>query len=319
MKGPLPPLNALRAFEAAGRHASFKNAAKELHLTPAAISHQVRALEEYLGVQLFRRRNRALELTEAAKVCLPKLREGFDCLSEAMERLRAGEQTRILEVQAAPTLAAKWLMPRLHRFIAAHPDIDVRISAATRLIDFVRKDPAGDVEQNLPVGDDDLCIRFGTGDYPNFRVDKLFPVSITPMCSPRLLQGERALRQPDDLRHHTLLHDDATYLHGGGSNWEAWLKAAGVDSVDTARGMRFSQTALALEAAADGSGAVLATPIMAASDLASGRLVIPFALSLPSDFAYYVVCAEANRDRPAVNMFRDWLLQEAKEADPVTS
>lgn len=312
MKSRLPPLNALRAFEAAGRHASFKKAAAELHLTPAAISHQVKALEDYLGIRLFQRRNRALELTDAAKECLPTLTEGFDRLSQAIARMRAGEQTRTLEVRAAPTFAVKWLMPRLHRFIATRRDINVRISASTQSIDFLRREPAGDVEHNLPADDADLSIRFGTGDYPGFRVDKLFPVSITPMCSPRLLHGERALRHPDDLRHHALFHDDAMYLKGGESNWAAWLAAAGVAEVGAARAIRFGQTALALEAAADGAGVALAPPIVAAPDLASGRLVMPFALSLPSDFGYYAVSAEARRGRRAVGAFRDWLLEEAK-------
>lgn len=307
----LPPLNGLRAFEAAARHLSFQKAAEELHVTPAAISHQVKGLEEHLGVQLFRRGNRVLELTDAAKLCLPKLQEGFDCLREAMERLRSEEDTTTLEVRVAPSLAAKWLMPRLHRFISAHPAIDVRISADTQLIDLSERSAPGGKEQSTRAGDADLCIRFGAGHYPGYRVEKLFDVSLLPMCSPKLLEGEHAIRSPEDLRHHTLLHDDVVYFEHGGSNWEVWLNAAGVESVDAARGAHFNHTALALEAAVDGSGVVLATPIVAAPDLASGRLVRPFALSLPSDFAYYVISPESRADAPAIALLRNWLLDEA--------
>ena len=301
----LPPLNGLRAFEAAARHLSFQKAAEELHVTPAAISHQIKGLEENLGVQLFHRGNRVLELTDGARLCLPKLQEGFDCLREAIERLRSEQDTVTLEVGVAPSLAAKWLMPRLHRFIAAHPEIDVRIFADAHLIDYSERGPG------TPSGDGDVCIRFGTGHYSGYRADKLFDVSLLPMCSPKLLEGEHALREPEDLRHHTLLHDGVAYFEHGGTNWEVWLKAAGVEGVDAARGAHFNHTALALEAAVDGSGVVLATPIVAASDLASGRLIRPFALSLPSDFSYYVISQEAKADAPAVASFRDWLFEEA--------
>lgn len=306
----LPPLNGLRAFEAAARHLSFQKAAEELHVTPAAISHQVKGLEEHLGVQLFRRGNRALELTDAARLCLPKLQEGFDCLREAVERLLSEKDTTTLEVRVAPSLAAKWLMPRLHRFISAHPDIDVRIAADSQLIDVSERSSAGK-EHGTPAGDADLCIRFGAGHYFGYRVDKLFDVSLLPMCSPKLLEGEHPLRTPDDLRHHTLLHDDVVYFDRGASNWEVWLEAADVKNVDAARGAHFNHTALALEAAADGSGVVLATPVVAAADLASGRLVRPFALSLPSDFAYYAISPETRADAPAVARFREWLFEEA--------
>lgn len=313
MNSRLPPLNALRAFEAAARHLSFTRAAEELHVTPAAISHQIKALEEHLGVLLFRRLNRALELTEVAQDCLPKLREGFACLAEAIERVRTHEKVGTLSVSVAPSFAAKWLMPRLHRFVTAHPDIDVRISASTRLIDVTKKNVSASLEQvDLRMEDSDICIRFGTGKYPGFRVDKLFSVSVIPMCSPKLLEGAHPLRRPEDLRHHTLIQYDTVYFDEAKADWDKWMQAAGVKGVDAARGPHFSHAMLALEAAADGLGVVLGIPILAALDLEAGRLIIPFPLSLPLSFAYYVVCAEAACDRPNVAVFRNWLFEEAQ-------
>src|SRR5436305_11401937 len=184
MANRLPPLNALRAFEAAARHLSVKKAAIELNVTPAAVSHQIRMLEDYLGVQLFHRYNRALELTDAARASLPKLREGFDCLVQAVERLRSHVSGGVLTVSAAPSFAARWLMPRLHRFIAAHPEVDVRISARTRLSTQQGRDNA--VERNTLeswLEDSDVAILYGHGDYPDLRVDKLFPLTVAPICS----------------------------------------------------------------------------------------------------------------------------------------
>lgn len=307
----LPPLNALRAFEAAARYLSFVQAAKELHVTPAAISHQVKGLEEDLAVKLFRRQASGLELTTAGRVCLPKLREGFDRLAEAVAQIRASDAPGTLAVSAAPTFATKWLAPRLHRFVAAHPSLDVRINASTRLIDATRNNAAsGEAQPGSPMEDADIAIRFGTGLYPEYRVEKLFAVSVTPMCSQRLLAGERALREPADLRQHVLIHDniqsdDARPL------WQVWLDAAGVEGMDITHGLRFNHAVLALEAAADGLGVALGMPQIAALDLASGRLVAPFALRLPIASAYYLVCASERCERSDVAAFRDWIMQEA--------
>ena len=308
----LPPLNALRAFEAAARHLSFAKAAEDLHVTPAAISHQIKALERYAGVKLFRRRHRAVELTDAARDCLPKLREGFECLLEAAERLRAHDGDETLAVSVAPSLATKWLMPRLYRFVTGHPDVDVRISASTRLIDVRRARIAGSTEQIGPRLDEaDICIRFGTGDYPGFSVARLFPVSVAPMCSPRVANGKPALRRPEDLRNQVLIQDDTIYFDDATSAWDRWLQAAGVPDLETLRGPRFSHASLALEAAADGLGVALSLTVLAKTDLAAGRLVMPFELSLPLVFAYYIVSPAAAADAPNVCSFRDWLLEEA--------
>ena len=229
MASRLPPLNALKAFEAAARHLSVKKAAAELSVTPAAVSHQIKALEDYLGLPLFHRHNRALELTEAARACLPKLREGFDNLAQAVERLRAHRGGGMLTVSAAPSFAARWLMPRLHRFLEAYPDIDVRVSARLRQsADGGRRAATAErATVDTWLADSDVAILYGHGDYPGFRVDKLFPLTITPICSPRLLTDpEHPLLKPEDLRHQMLLHDDTGDLYDGVSFWDLWLKAA---------------------------------------------------------------------------------------------
>ena len=315
----LPPLNALRAFEAAARQASFSRAARELHVSPAAISHQVKALEDLLGVQLFRRRARGLELTHAGRVALPKLRDGFDRLAEAVEQIRATGAPGTLSIDAAPTFAAKWLAPRLHRFVAAHRGLDVRISASTRLIDPPRDEAGvGERHPGQPAHDADLSIRFGSGDYAGMRIDKLLAVSVTPMCGARLLKGDRPLRQPSDLRNQVLIHDNIG-SDDGRPLWQVWLEAAGIEDVDVARGLRFNHSVLALEAAADGLGVALGMPQVAAFDLASGRLIAPLALRLPLASAYYLVCSSERGDRSEVVAFRDWILQEAaRESTPLT-
>lgn len=304
-KGPFS-LNFLRAFEASARHLSFSEAAAELCVTPAAVSQQIRTLEAQLGVRLFHRSKRDLRLTQAATAGLPELLKGLDSLSAAVEQMRGHEQRRVLIVRAAPSLAAKWLVPRLHRFHAAHPDIDVNLQAETGLIDGPRATPAGTHHTLEP----DLEIRFGSGKYPGHRSDKLLSVSAVPLCAPDLCRGERALRRAEDLRHHPLLHDDTSYA--GRLDWAAWLAAAGVDGIDVSRGLRFNHVSLALGAALEGQGVVLSLRPLAAADLAAGRLAIPFGPSLPLDNAYYVVTANEAPRQPASSAFRDWLLAEAK-------
>jgi len=308
----LPPLNALRAFETAARHLSFAMAAKELHVTPAAISHQVKGLEDYFGQRLFRRLKRGLELTRAGQVLLPKLSEGFGRLGDAVAEMRSIEEGT-LAVSAAPSFATRWLAPRLHRFVSAHPELDVRINASTRLID-PNKDPetSGDTVVGSPVEDADIVVRFGTGDYPGFRVDRLLSVAVTPLCSPRLLKGGHALRVPADLKHQVLIHDNVRY-DDGRSLWDAWFEAAGLQDMDTSHGLRFSHALLALEAAADGMGVTMGMPVLAGTDLASGRLIAPLPLSLPLKFAYYIVSGADTAERADVVAFRDWLFAEAKK------
>ena len=312
MSQRLPPLNALKAFEAAARHLSVKKAAVELNVTPAAVSHQIRTLEEYLDLQLFHRYNRALELTDAARACLPKLREGFDCLAQAVERLRTHTSGGMLTVSAAPSFAARWLMPRLHRFIAAHHEIDVRVSARMRRVSVDGKiDVAERATIETWLDDSDVAILYGHGHYPDMDVHRLLSLTITPICSPKLLTGEHPLRTPEDLKHHMLLHDDTGDMYGGESFWGVWLEAAGVTGIDAKRGARFSHAVLALEAAIDAVGVVSSMPSLAAEELASGKLVMPFDLKVPLDSAYYLVCEPHAKTRPSVAAFRDWLIAEA--------
>lgn len=295
------PLNALRAFEAAARHLSFVKAADELHVTPAAISHQVKSLEDFLGVQLFRRLPRGLLLNDVGQLFLPELREGFRHLDRAVERVRESDARGPLTISVAPAFAAKWLVPRLERLSAAYPDIDVRISAGLAVIDFQRDAI-------------DAAIRLGRGRYPGLESTKLFDESVTPMCSPRLLEGDHPLRTPQDLHHHLLLHDDSLDFDASAPKWSTWLKAAGVRDVDPTRGPHFSHPDHSLQAAIDGAGVVLGWRTLAVADLAAGRLIAPFDLALPLDLGFYLVCPEAHVDRAKVVMFRAWLLEEVRMA-----
>lgn len=298
MSRRLPPLNALRAFEAAGRHLSFTRAAEELNVTAAAVSHQVKALEDFLGIALFRRLPRGLLLTEAGQACLPGLSEGFDGLAEAVERARGLEARGVLTVSAPPSLAGKWLVPRLERFREAYPDIDIRVSASMDLVDFARDDV-------------DAALRFGPGRYPGLRVDRLMGEEIFPVCSPTLLAGPHPLRTPEDLRWHTLIHDDSVTRDETFPDWRMWLHAAGVTGVDVSRGPRFSPSSVAIEAAIDGQGVVLGRGVLVKADLAAGRLVKPFELTFPVAFSYSLVCPEATAERPKIVAFRTWVLEEA--------
>lgn len=313
MPRSLPPLNSLRAFEAAARHRSIRKAAHELHVTPAAISQQVKSLEEFLGVRLFRRVSRGLELTPEAEASAGRMREGFEALAGAVELLQARQAAGTVRVIAPPSFASKWLAPRIQRFFEHHPDAHVRIDADAGNID-ARAHAEGDPAHALADGEEhDIAIRFGSGLYPGRRVDRLFGVAATPLCSPRLLEGEHPLRVPTDLRHHRLIHDDTISLEQGGADWSAWLRAAGVRDVDVTRGAHFNHAVLGLTAAIDGAGVVLSYPALASADIASGRLVAPFSLRVPVDFAYYAVSSAEGEIAPAVQAFRDWLVATAAE------
>ena len=302
----LYPLNALRAFEAAARHLSFVKAADELHVTPAAISHQVKGLEEFLGLQLFRRLPRGLLLTDAGQLFLPELREGFTRLDSAVERVCEIDMHGPLMISVAPAFAAKWLVPRLESFGAANPDIDVRISASLAVIDFQRDSF-------------DAAIRLGRGRYPGLTSTRLFDESVTPMCSPRLLEGDHPLQLPDDLRHHVLLHDDSLDFDATAPKWVTWLEAAGVNRTNADRGPHFSHPDHSLQAAIDGAGVVLGWRCLAAADLAVGRLIAPFDLALPMGLGFYFVCPEAYAGRPKIAVLREWLLEEVRRASDPTS
>ena len=298
MSDRLPPLNALRAFEAAARHLSFAKAAAELHVTPSAISHQIKTLEEHLGLQLFRRRNKLILLTDEGQALLPGLRLGFEQLTDAVARARACNMHRVLTISAAPSFAGKWLVPRLDRFRQIQPDIDVRVDANVGLVDFSRADV-------------DVGIRYGLGHYPGLYVDCLMSDEIVPVCSPRLLRGKHRLLEPDDLRHHTLLHIDDITITSGWPDWTMWCNSAGIKEINTYRGPRFSQASLAIQAAQEGHGVMLSSCVLVADDLVAGRLVKLFSSSYPVDFCYYLVCPESHLNNPKVAAFCNWLREEA--------
>ena len=293
------PLNSLRAFEASARHLSFVKAAEELFVTPAAISHQVKRLEEYLGVQLFRRLPRGLLLAETGQVLLSELREVFLQLDKAMERVLERDSRGALTISVAPMFAIKWLVPRLQAFDALHPDIDLRISSSLRMIDFQRDAF-------------DAAVRLGRGQYPGLESVQLFDESVAPMCSPRLLEATDSMLHPDDLRHHVLLHDDSMTFDPEAPNWDTWLEAAGAKQVDASRGPHFGQPDHALQAAIDGAGVVLGWRNVAAEDISAGRLVQPFGLALPLGSGFHLVYPEAHAVRPKIVTFRDWLMEETK-------
>ena len=302
MARPLPPLNALRAFEAAARHLSFTRAAAELNVTPAAVGHQVKALEDLLGVRLFRRLTRALRLTEAGQAALPALVDGFDRLAEAADAMRAHGDSGVLTISVCPSFGAMWLVPRLERFRILHPEIEIRIDGTDRLVDLTRDEA-------------DVALRYGPGGYEGVRVDWLFNRVNTPVCSPALLEGAHPLRAPDDLRHHSLLHVEWKEAE---ASWRMWLLAAGLADIDPTRGPRFTMEAMAVQAALDGHGVALVSNVLVADELAAGRLVSPFdpGLSKPMSFSHYLLTPKDGDSRPKITAFRDWMLEETRELRP---
>lgn len=309
----LPPLNSLRAFEAVARLRSLRKAAEELFVTPAAVTHQIKSLEENLGIPLFIRRPRGMELTAAAQAALPVFKRAFELMSRGVSELRAHSQTPRLTVRATPTFASRWLMPRLEGFLATHPGIDVRLLASGQLISASAQQlQSEDIGEAPPEADIDIQFTGGSPEGP--AVDLLFAVEVTPMCHPRILAGKKALKTPDDLHHHTLLHSDGAIGDRSRSTWARWLKRAGATQVDPRRGLQFDHSTMALEAAADGLGVTLAMPLLAAAELERGAVEIAFPLPLPLNKAYYAVARESELPRREVAEFRDWLLKEASAA-----
>ncbi|QQS12442.1 MAG: transcriptional regulator GcvA [Rhodospirillales bacterium] len=294
----LPPLNSLRAFVVAAKHLSFSKAANELNVTPAAVSQQIKQLEDHLGCPLFRRGGRTLILTDEGQACLPGLVEGFESLLAALAELDTAGESGPLTVSVAPSFASKWLVPRLDDFRVHHPDIDVRITATMHLVDF----DADDV---------DCAIRYGAGGYPGLISEKLLDESVVPVCAPSLLAGAAPLRVPADLARYTLLHDDSPDQDPSCPDWRMWLRAAGVDAAESGRGLRFNQSSLVLEAAAGGHGVALAKTRLAAEDLRAGKLVSPFGVETPLAFAYFFVCPPRRRASRKVAAFRDWMAAQS--------
>jgi LysR family glycine cleavage system transcriptional activator len=295
------PLNALRAFEASARQLSFVRASEELSVTPAAVSHQVKRLEEYLGQPLFRRLPRGLLLTESGQLLLSELSDVFLRLDSAMERVIESDSRGTITLSVAPTFAVMWLIPRLQKFYTLNPDIDVRISTSLGLVDFQRDDY-------------DAAIRLGSGEWIGLEAIKLFDESVTPMCSPRLLEGPDPLMTPDDLSKHVLLHNHSMDYDPDAPTWQSWLEAAGASGVDASRGTHFSLPDHGLQASIDGAGVVLGWRFLAAKDIEAGRVVEPVEIARPLGGSFYLVYPEAHSLRPNIVALRDWLVQEARES-----
>lgn len=303
MSRRLPPLNAVRAFEAAARQLSFTRAAKDLHVTQGAVSRQVKVLEEFLEARLFKRLNRTLRLTEEGQIYFPAIAEALDRIDSVTSRILSHRDQGLLTVRLLPTFAMRWLIPRLHAFQTAHPEIEVRITTSLQPIDFKREDV-------------DMAIGREQERYPGLHYERLMPENLIAVCSPSLLAGPTPLGRPADLGHHTLLHAASRR-----EAWGVWANAVGVGGVNLDGGLVFEHYYFVLQAAVDGLGVAVAPRPLVADDLAGGRLVAPFDVSVPSDDAYYLVYPKTRTAPPGVRAFREWILQEAREdeASPVAA
>ncbi len=296
MSRRLPPLNALKAFEAAARHLSFTRAAEELFVTQAAVSHQIKALEEFLGIKLFRRRNRALLLTEEGQSYFLDIKDIFSAIMDATDKLVARSAKGSLTVTLQPSFAIQWLVPRLVRFSERHPEIDVRIKAV-------------DMDEGSLSDDVDVAIYYGRGHWPGLRSYKLHTEYLMPVCSPLLLASGRPLRTPQDLAWHTLLHD------GSRRDWHNWLKLVGVELPNVNQGPIFSHSSMVIQAAVHGQGVALGHSVLSQPEIEAGRLVCPFEQVLVSNNAYYLVCQESQAELGKITAFRDWMLELVEQEE----
>jgi LysR family glycine cleavage system transcriptional activator len=294
----LPPLNALRAFEAVARHLSFVRAAEELHVTKAAVAQQVRALEEDVGARLVERNGRGLKLTESGAAAAGALAEGFVMLAKAARAMREGKGRRFLVINSTPSFAATWLVGRIGKFKARHPETDVLIDA-------------NPIDDALESGAADALIRWGAGEFAGVAATLLFKEDVFPVCAPELAAGADPLRSPEDLSRHTLLQLDWNPAHASWPTWSDWLKAAGARNVDARHGVFFNNMAMTLRAAAQGQGVALTSFAIAADELAAGRLVAPFKTSVSTPFGYYFLCRRDEAQAPRIKALREFLTQEA--------
>ena len=300
MVARLPPLNALRAFEVASRLMSFRDAAAELNVTPSALSYQIRQLEDHLGVELFTRLNRAVLLTEAGERLQPGLRDAFERMREAVERVVGGSDD-ILVVSCGPAFAAKWLAPRVYRFVEAHPDLELRLSASLRLVDFTTEEV-------------DVGIRFGSGDYRGLVVERMFPEAMLPLVAPG-----SGVRDEPTLAAARLLHDDSSNFVSRDTGWPTWLRLMRF-AIDGTRGTRFNHADHALDAAIDGAGVAMGRLSLAMRDIAAGRLEAPFDGYMETPAIFSLVTTPARLRREKVQIFRDWLSAEVgAEAEAIDS
>ncbi|MGR6833314.1 transcriptional regulator GcvA [Aliivibrio wodanis] len=298
MSRRLPPLNSLRVFEAAARHLSFTRAAEELFVTQAAVSHQIKALEEFLGLKLFRRRNRSLLLTEEGQSYFLDIKEIFSSLSEATDKVLERSAKGALTISLPPSFAIQWLVPRLSDFNNQEPDIDVRIKAV-------------DMDEGSLTEDVDVAIYYGRGNWPGLRVDLLYQEQLLPLCSPQVLLNEKPLATIDDLRFHTLLHDTSR------KDWKQFVKQFDLQGMNVNQGPIFSHSTMVLQAAAHGQGIALGNNVLAQPELDAGRLVAPFEELLISKNAFYLVCSEKQADTGRIATFREWILSKARSEQEI--
>jgi LysR family transcriptional regulator, glycine cleavage system transcriptional activator len=294
----LPPLNAIRAFEAAARKGGFQAAGAELNVSANAVGRLVKVLEDWLGVALFRRLPRGVAVTEAGRGYLSRVEALLDQLAEATADLQRLETSKVLTVSGAPSFVTRWLVPRLGRLAERHPDLDVRMLASVPLTDFAREDV-------------DVAIRHGLGNYDGLRSDLLVRETFYPVCSPTWLSRGPPLREPADLLQHVLLHNEWDRRMSDQLDWARWLATIGVSGIDTQRGPRFSSAHMTLQAAAAGQGVALASSTLFIDDLAAGRLTRPFGdLSVQGPYGFFIACPNATADREKVVAFRNWALEE---------
>ncbi|MCJ2375756.1 transcriptional regulator GcvA [Vibrio sp. ZSDZ34] len=293
MSRRLPPLNSLKVFEAAARHLSFTRAAEELFVTQAAVSHQIKALEEFLGLKLFRRRNRSLLLTEEGQSYFLEIKDIFTALAEATDKVLERSEKGALTISLPPSFAIQWLVPRLADFNEQEPDIDVRIKAV-------------DMDEGSLTDDVDVAIYYGRGNWPSLRADKLYQEYLIPLCSPSLLLGSKPLDTLADLTKHTLLHDTSR------KDWKQFTKQNELVGINVNHGPIFSHSTMVLQAAAHGQGIALGNNVLAQPEIDAGRLIAPFDEVLVSKNAFYVVCHDKQADMGRIATFRDWMLAKAQ-------
>ena len=305
MHEAMPPLSSLRAFEAAARHLSFTQAAKELNVTAGALSHQIRGLEEFLGLRLFQRKTRSVALTEQGKSLYPGLQEGFGLIHNAVRGLRKFADDRVLVVSTSPGFTAKWLVPRLYRFAEAYPGIDLRISASISAASFANDDLDVAI-RNLPLN---------SPRDPALTYEKLIDVGLVPVCAPKLMERMAGLDMATILAEIPLIHDDSLADCTNMPTWTNWLQAADIKGKEMDRGLRFNSADHALNAALGGAGLLLTHHILAYDDLRAGRLLAPFATKLPTERSYYFVSQKTKAAKDKIQILRHWLLQEIGSLD----
>lgn len=296
----IPPVNAIRAFDAVARHMQFQSAAEELGVTPSALSYQIKQLEGHLGLPLFKRMNRSIELTSAGELITGKVGEAFEKLEAAFALLHPVSDENQLVISSSLGFSAKWIAPRLYKYLEMYPEVDFRLSASMKLVDFV----ADGI---------DAAIRFGQGNYEGLHSELLFDELVLPLISPALYEQMGGEANETMLLKMNLLHDDSLKIIHGVDLWEDWVKAVGYSNVDITKGTRFSNADHAIETAIDGAGIVMGRLGFSSRDIQAGRLIAPFKQMIPAHRAFHFVCPPAAMEKPKVLNFLGWLRDEVSE------